>query len=188
MRIPITIYPSHIRLSKKDIKKLFAENYKLKKQITLPQENTFFCQETITLQNHKFELNHVPIIGPTTKETQVFLTTEDSQKIHLQTITALPFQKKWAQNITIKNWNNFLYTRENTITSPCYLQISTSEAKEHNLKQNQKIDIQFNKSQTILKNITTKIKDSYILDLFLPKDIAEQKNIQKSDRAQIIKF
>jgi propanediol utilization protein len=79
LRIPTTIYPSHIRLSNQDLQKLFGPNYKLTNQKNLPQENTFICKEKLTIQNLNYPINNIPIIGPTIKETQVLLTKKYSE-------------------------------------------------------------------------------------------------------------
>jgi len=156
MRIPITLYKSHIILSKKDHKKLFWEN---------SEQNIIFLWDKQRLPIQLIKTNTIKNIN----KTKIYLTQIDSNKIN-NTASELIIWPKWS-----------IYLQNSILMPPPTLQISKSDAIHLKLYQNQKIKLAIPYKNIILESIKVKINDSSNLELFCMEDFCKKFGIINND-------
>ena len=82
-KIPIEISAKHIHLCRADFEKLFGEGRELTFVKELSQPGQFLAEERLTIEGPRGQMEHVAILGPFRKETQVELAITDTRKLHL---------------------------------------------------------------------------------------------------------
>jgi acetate kinase len=75
--IPVAVSARHVHLTQAHVEALFGAGAQLTPKRLLGQPGQFICEERVTLVGPRRSIEHVGIIGPTRKETQVEISRTD---------------------------------------------------------------------------------------------------------------
>jgi len=84
--IPVGLSNHHVHMTKEVAEKLFGENYELTCKRALKQIGEFACEETVDVEINGKRLEHLRIIGPYRKYTQVELLDKDCDYLEIEHI------------------------------------------------------------------------------------------------------
>jgi putative phosphotransacetylase len=165
-RIPITLTPSYITLSKHDQEQLFGKGYIFNKQKDLPQPQNYSTTTTCKIIWPQGELV-LPIYHIWSTSTQVQISRTEWEKLWLSYSEYYPNDLSWASDITIVWSKKSKYIHNCTFTPLPYIHCSQADADQFQLKQNQIINITLPHSSQSIENIKVLIRDHTTLNLHL---------------------
>ncbi len=81
IRVPVEVSARHVHLSQKDLERLFGKDFHLHADHPLSQLGQFAARETVSVMVGKKRLEHMRIVGPVRRYSQVELSRTDA--LHL---------------------------------------------------------------------------------------------------------
>ena len=99
--IPIGVSNRHIHVSRADLDILYGKGYALTHKSELGQPGQFAANETVTLQGPKGKFNHVRILGPVRKQSQVEISKTDSFRLGIKAPITLSGHLQGTPGITL---------------------------------------------------------------------------------------
>lgn len=187
MRIPIGISNRHIHLSAKDIELLFGKGYQLQTLKKLSQPGEFAATETVTLVGEKGFIEHVRIIWPQRKTTQVELLFGDQFLLWVQAPIKISWDTHDLWYIKIVGPVGEIYGPYALIAQR-HLHCTVKEAEDLWIKDGDTLQMSVGTVRKVLfENIVVRAKDTYALDFHIDIEEANAAGIQPGDRAELIK-
>ena len=184
MKIPIEVSARHIHLSQSDLEKLFGLNYKLKKIKNLSQPGEFACEEKVLLRNGINEIT-ARVIGPTRNTTQIEISEKDADKLKMNPPRRMSGDLKGSLGVKIIGPKGEFSLKKGLILSQRHIHLDKDSAKELNLKDGQKYDVQVLDAQKyIFNDILVRVSDKYIPALHIDAGEAETAGIKKGEKAE----
>ncbi len=135
MNIKIGVSNHHVHLTKEVLETLFGKGYELTPKRYLTQKGQYACEETITLKKGKKVLEHVRIIGPCRKYTQVELLETDNEFFGLDCPVRKSGDLVGSETITIMGPKGEYEAVESTIIADRHIHMSKEDLetfKRHN--------------------------------------------------------
>ena len=99
--IPIGVSNRHIHVNRADLDILYGKGYALTHKSELGQPGQFAANETVTLQGPKGKFNHVRILGPVRKQSQVEISKTDSFRLGIKAPITLSGHLQGTPGITL---------------------------------------------------------------------------------------
>ena len=174
MKIKIGVSNRHVHLTKEDVNILFGEGYNLTVRNYLDQPMQYAAEETVSLKTDKNIKEHVRIVGPVRKYTQVEVLEIDKEYFGINPPVRNSGDLKDSETITIIGPKGEITKKNVCIIANRHIHINTRD--KENLKENQIVSVKI--SDTILNNIHVKIDDNFALSLHINKDDAKNNNIE----------
>lgn len=81
MKVSIGVSARHVHVNREVFSILFGEGYQLTKKKDLNQPTQFAAEEMVTIQTEKGKIDHVRVLGPIRKYTQVEISKTDAYKL-----------------------------------------------------------------------------------------------------------
>ncbi len=187
MKIPIEISARHVHLSKKDLKKIFGKDYKLKSLKKISQPGQFAAKEKVKLINKKNKLD-ARIIGPIRKKSQCEISITDAYKLKIKKIPPIRISGnlKGAPKITIKGPKG--KTKIPVIIAKRHLHLTKEQAKKLKLKNKQKISIKTKGKRSIMFNeVIVRAGDENYLAFQIDTDEGNAAGIKDKTFGEIVK-
>lgn len=85
-KIPIEISAKHIHLCREDFEQLFGPGKELTFEKSLSQPGQFLARERLTVEGPRGSLEHMAVLGPFRKESQVELAITDTRKVGIEKV------------------------------------------------------------------------------------------------------
>lgn len=186
MKIPIEISARHVHLTKEDFEKLFGKK-ELTKFKDLSQPGEFASNEKITLISDDKKIEHVRILGPFRKTSQVEIAITDAYSLKLKRFPKIKVSGDTADTIKIS-----VKGPKNSIKIPCiiakrHLHCSDEEAKKLGIKNNQKISVKTEGTRSVIFNeIVVRVSADYKLSCHLDTDEGNAAGIIKESSGELI--
>lgn len=181
MLIPIEISARHIHLCQTDLEALFGVGYMLQKKTELSQVGEFAAEETLLLITNKGELN-VRIIGPIREKTQVEISYSDARVLGILVPLRISGDLAGSASIKLLGPKDEVELTEGVIIAKRHLHISSAQAQEFGLKNNQNIRIRIpGERGGILNNVIVRSGENFHLSLHLDTDEANALGISKEN-------
>ncbi len=177
MNIKMGISNRHVHLKKEDLDILFGKDYKLNVRNKLNQPTMFAAEETVTLKTPKNIKEHVRIVGPIRKYTQVEVLDKDKEYFGINPPYRDSGDLDNSETITIIGPKGQI-TRENIcIIANRHIHINSRDKKNNKYKHGQIVSVVV--GNKIINNVHIKKADDYKLEFHINKDDAINNNIEK---------
>ena len=167
MNIKIGVSNHHVHLTKEVLETLFGKGYELTPKRYLTQKGQYACEETVTLKKGKKVLEHVRIIGPCRKYTQVELLERDNDYFNLDS----PVRK------SIVGPKGEYEAVESTIIADRHIHMSASDLETFKRHNDEVVTIKVENGVT-LDDVHIKSDESCVLEMHMNKDEAEKLGIE----------
>ena len=188
LKIPIETSARHIHLSEEDFKKLFGKDEKLKPIKKLSQSEEFASQKTLDLINKENKIEHVRILGPLRKNSQVEISFTDAYKLKLDPTPKLKVSGDLDETTKILVKNKNASTKIPVIIAKRHLHCSNEQAKALKIENNQKISIKVDGQRGLtFDNIIARVSDKYNLTLHVDTDEANAAGIKGETKGELVK-
>ncbi len=177
MNIKIGVSNHHVHLTKEVLETLFGKGYELTPKRYLTQKGQYACEETVTLKKGKKVLEHVRIIGPCRKYTQVELLERDNEYFNLDSPVRKSGDLIGSETITIVGPKGEHEAVESTIIADRHIHMSASDLETFKRHNDEVVSVKVENGVT-LDDVHIKSDESCVLEMHMNKDEAEKLGIE----------
>ena len=186
--IKIEISSRHVHASRKDIDSLFGKGYKLKILKKLSQPGEFAAKETVTLINKDKKIEHVRVLGPERRVTQVELAKTDAIHLGVNAPLRESGNLSGSAGIMIKGPKGKIKLSKGVIIAKRHLHASEIDAKKLGIKNGQLVGVKISgKREAILNKIVVRVSSKYKLAVHLDTDESNAAGVEKETYGEILK-
>jgi len=188
VRIPIWISNRHVHLSQIDADKLFGKwhVFETLKDLTQPGEKA--TKDVLILQWPKWKIEHVRVLMPVRKFTQVELMIGDTFVLGIEPVIRLSGSLQGTPWLKLIGSTGEVDLPFGAIVAKRHLHCSVSEAKDLWLENGQNIKIKvWWERWLIFDNVEVRAKDTYALDFHVDIEEANAAGLKVGDRGELIK-
>ncbi len=189
-KIPVETSARHVHLSQADFIKLYGKGKNLIPAKRLSQPGEFASEKTAVLINGKNKIKDVRILGPLREKSQSEISLTDAYRLKLNPLphVRISGDLNGATKISVKNPLNSKTIKIPVIIAQRHLHCSEKQAKELNLKNNQKISIKIDGQKGVtFHNIIVRASKNYKLSLHIDTDEANSAGIKGKAFGKIVK-
>ncbi|MBS6791093.1 MAG: phosphate propanoyltransferase [Megasphaera sp.] len=184
--IPIGVSNRHIHVSRADLDILYGKGYALTHKSELGQPGQFAANETVTLQGPKGKFNHVRILGPVRKQSQVEISKTDSFRLGIKAPITLSGHLQGTPGIT-------LIGPKGTVELPCgviiaarHIHMTPAQAQARHLVDGQIVSVKtFGERQGVLGDVIIRVSDTAGLEMHVDVDEANACSLSNHDYVMI---
>ena len=177
MNIKIGVSNHHVHLTKEVLETLFGKGYELTPKRYLTQKGQYACEETVTLKKGKKVLEHVRIIGPCRKYTQVELLERDNEYFNLDSPVRKSGDLIGSETITIVGPKGEYEAVESTIIADRHIHMSANDLEKFKRHNDEVVTIKVENGVT-LDDVHIKSDESCVHKKKKNKDEAEKLGIE----------
>ncbi|MCX6823282.1 MAG: phosphate propanoyltransferase [candidate division SR1 bacterium] len=187
MRIPIGISNRHVHLSPADVEKVFGKGYQLTKFKDITQPGQFACNETVTLLGPKGKMEHVRVVGPTRKESQIEIMLGDNFVLGTNAPVRVSGEFSDGENISLLGPAGECFVSKGMIASQRHLHCTIAEAEDMGLKNGDMIKIKIPGPRgLIFEQVAVRARDDYALDFHIDIEEANAAGVKPGDWGEIV--
>lgn len=170
-KILVEVSGRHVHLSEKDKTELFGADYTLTKLKDLSQPGLFACKETVDIQVGEKKLKNVRIIGPARLQTQIEISTTDAYFLKTEAPLRLSGDLANSPGCTVIGPKGKINLEKGLIVAKRHLHLSSEEAREFGLKNNQEISLKITGGRSLtFHNIIVRVSQDYKAAVHLDTD------------------
>lgn len=184
MNIKIGVSNHHIHLTKEVLEILFGKGYKLTPKRYLTQKGQYACEETVTLKKGKKVLEHVRIIGPCRKYTQVELLETDNSFFGLDCPVRKSGDLVGSETITIVGPKGEYEAVESTIIADRHIHMSKEDLETFKRHNDEVVKVNVENGVT-LDDVHIKSDETCVLEMHINKDEATKLDIETGMEVKI---
>lgn len=185
--VNIGVSNRHIHLSQRDLEVLFGAGYQLTKKKELSQPGQYAAKETLELKGPKGTIDHVRILGPVRKESQVEISVSDSIKLGVEPPVRDSGDIDATPGIQLGGPKGTLELKKGVIIAKRHLHLDPATAKELGLKDRDLITAELRTERPImLEGVGVRVSDQYATDLHIDVDEANAALAKNGDKAVLI--
>lgn len=181
--IKVGVSNHHVHLTREALDVLFGKNYELTLKRKLVQKYQFAAEETVDLIKNDKKLEHIRIVGPLRKYTQVELLDTDAKLLDINPPVRKSGDLKGSETIDIVGPKGVYHAIESTIISNTHIHMSSDDLKTYNKVPDEYVTIKC--KNNIIENVQIKSDDTCVLEMHINKDIANKLNIETGDEVEI---
>lgn len=178
IKIPVGVSNRHVHLTKEDLDILFGKDYELTKKRDLSQKGQFACEEVVSLKNNDNIIEHVRVLGPIRKYTQVEVAKTDANYLEINPPVRNSGDLDNSETITIIGPKGKITRQNSCIIATRHIHINSSDYP--NLKDNDIVNIKI-RDNVIMENVYIKKDPSFVLELHIDKDDANNFELNNGD-------
>ena len=184
MKIKIGVSNHHVHLTHEALEVLFGKDYELTKKRDLVQKGQYACEETVTLKKDDKILEHVRIIGPCRKYTQVELLDSDNEYFGINAPTRKSGVLDNSETLTIVGPKGEYEAKSMVVVSNTHIHMSSDDLINFNVFNDEIVKVKTN-SGLIIEDVHIKSDETCVLEMHINKDIAGSLNIETGDEVEI---
>ena len=177
MDIKIGVSNHHVHLTKEHLDILFGKDYELHNKRDLTQIGQFAAEETVTLERNGKVLEHIRIIGPCRKYTQVELLERDNEYFGIKAPIRTSGDLKGSETIDIIGPKGRIHAIESTIVADRHIHMSAEDLITFNRHKGETVKVKF-ENGVVLGTVHIKSDETCKLELHMNKDEAEKYGIE----------
>ena len=184
MNIKIGVSNHHIHLTKEVLEILFGKWYKLTPKRYLTQKGQYACEETVILKKDDKILEHIRIIGPCRKYTQVELLDRDNEFFGINAPTRKSGVLENSETLTIVGPKGEYEAKSMVIVSDTHIHMSAEDLVTFN-KMNDEVVKVITDNNIIIEPVHIKSDETCVLEMHINKDIAESLGVETGNEVKI---
>ena len=184
MNIKIGVSNHHVHLTKEVLETLFGKGYELTPKRYLTQKGQYACEETVTLKKGKKVLEHVRIIGPCRKYTQVELLETDNDFFGLESPVRKSGDLVGSETITIVGPKGEYEAVESTIIADRHIHMSKEDLEIFKRHNDEVVKVNVENGVT-LDDVHIKSDETCVLEMHMNKDEATKLGIETGMEVKI---
>ena len=177
MDIKVGVSNHHVHLTEKDLFTLFGKDYKLHNKRDLLQKGQYAAEETVDIECNGKKLEHIRIIGPCRKYTQVELLERDNEFFGIKAPVRTSGDLKGSETVDIIGPVGRVHAVESTIVADRHIHMSENDLKKFKVNKGQTVKVKY-ENGVVLGNVHIKSDETCVLELHMNKDEAERLGIE----------
>jgi acetate kinase len=188
MKVPVGISNHHVHLSRDHVDLLFGKGYQLKKLKDLKQKGQFACEETLTIEGPKGRIEHVRILGPERKQTQVEISKTDGYILGVLPPVRDSGDLDGTPGILIEGPKGSVKLEEGLILPVRHIHMDEEDAAKIGVKDKDWVSVKTKGERSvILENVLIRVNPNYVLEFHVDTDEGNAADLRNGDLVEIIK-
>ncbi len=184
MKIPVGLSNHHVHVTREVGEILFGKGHELTCKRELKQIGEFACEEVVDVIINGKTLEHVRLIGPYRKYTQVELLDRDCDMLGAEHIRRNSGNIEGTIAFELVGSNGKYSSTYGAFVANNHVHLSESEAKEMNLKAGEIVEVATSNGD-VIDNVFIKSDPSCSVEFHLNKDEGEALGIALGDEVTI---
>lgn len=184
MNINIGVSNHHVHLTNEALEILFGKGYKLTKKIDLVQKGQFAANETVTLQKNGKMLEHIRIVGPCRKYTQVELLEKDNEFFGIDAPVRTSGDLEGSESIMIVGPEGTYIANSSVIVADRHIHMSSDDLIKFNKAKGEIVMVKC-ENGVVMDNVHIKSDDTCVLEYHMNKDEAISLEIETGMKVEI---
>lgn len=169
----------HIHLSREHINMIFGYGYKLTVKKELSQPGQFAANETVTLIGPDGIIEHVRVLGPERKATQIEIAMTEQYKLGIKVPIRESGEISGSPGITIKGPNRTITVKEGVICACRHIHMSPKEALSFGLYNKDVVWIRINSNRRLIfGDVVIRVNPNFRLAMHIDTDEANAADIK----------
>lgn len=184
MNISVGISNRHVHLTTEALDILFGEGYELKVKNKLKQKGQFAAEEQVKIHKNGKTIEHVRIVGPCRKYTQVEILQKDNEFFNIDAPVRTSGDLDGSESVMIEGPNGVYMANESTIVANRHIHMSSDDLIKFN-KSNGKIVRVICENGVIMDNVHIKSDNTCVLEYHMNKDEAISLGIESGMNVKV---
>ena len=184
MKIKIVVSNHHVHLTHEALEVLFGKDYVLTKKRDLIQKGQYACEETVILKKDDKILEHIRIIGPCRKYTQVEISKGNNEYFGINAPTRKSGDLNNSGTLTIVGPKGEYEAKSMVVVSNTHIHMSSEDLINFNVSNDEIVKVKTD-SGLIIEDVHIKSDETCVLEMHINKDVAESLNIETGDEVEI---
>ncbi|MGQ9472794.1 MAG: phosphate propanoyltransferase [Candidatus Caldatribacteriaceae bacterium] len=187
--IPVEVSNRHCHLTRETFELLYGKGKQLTPIRQLSQVGEFACQETVTVISPSMRiLEKVRIVGPWREKDQVELSFADGFYLGLELPTRLSGDVADSPPVTLVGPQRAITLKEGAIRAARHLHLSPEEAKQFQLQNGDKVDIEVSgPNGLIFREVIVRVSSTGRLAFHIDTDEANAAGIKGTGFGRLIR-
>ena len=187
--VPVGVSNHHVHLCREDMIKLFdKEELEILREIRQPGQ--FAAKETINLIGKNGVIWNLRIVGPLRNETQVEILRGDQKILGIKAPLYVSTGREGRGSLEgspgaiLQGSNGAVKIDKGVIIAKMHVHLSTDEANEFGLKNNDLVDIYYN-GRLVAENIIVRSGELHKSHFHIDKEEAKEFNLKNNDLVEL---
>ncbi|MCC3144160.1 phosphate propanoyltransferase [Halanaerobium sp. Z-7514] len=187
--IPIEASGRHVHLSRKDVDRLFGEDYELSPCRELSQPGQYLAEEKVRLIGPKGIIERAAILGPPRSDTQVELSKTDAVKLGIDPPLRFSGNVEGSASIFIGSAKDIVKLEEGVIIAKNHIHMQPQDAQRLGVEDGEKVNVEAMTERSIIfKKVLIRVNEAYRLSMHIDYDEANACMHRPGDKGKIIKL
>lgn len=188
MKVTLGVSNRHVHLKEEDYKVLFGDE-PMNKVRDLRQPGQFASDKFVTLKNGDRQIEHVRVLGPIRKYTQVEISKTDAYTLKVNPPIRTSGDLEGSSPITVIGPKGQLDLKEGCILANRHIHISPEEIAKYHLEGVKKVKVKIDGEKGgILNNVHLKILEPSLLEMHIDTDEGNAFGVKTGDELEIIEL
>lgn len=185
--IPIGVSNHHIHLSAADFATLFGPDAEMTHFKDLSQPGQFACKETMTLVGPAGVVEHVRLLGPARKQTQVEVSVSDCFKLGIQAPLRESGDLANSAALTIVGPRGSVTIPEGAIIAVNHIHMHTRDAARWGLQDKDRVNVKTCTPRgLIFLEVLCRVSDQFALEMHVDLDEANAASLKNGDQVKLL--
>lgn len=185
--IPVGVSNRHLHLSQKDQETLFGKNYEMNRIKDLSQPGQFACKETVTLCGPKGAIEHVRVLGPVRKQTQVEILAGDCFKLGIASAVRSSGELSGTPGVTLVGPKGAVMLEEGVIVAQRHIHMTPEDARHFGVYDGQIATIEVPGARGgIFRNVVIRANDASALECHVDTEEANAMQVNSLTKINIV--
>lgn len=187
-KIPVGISNRHVHISQAHLDILFGPGSFLSKERDLSQPGQYAAVQEVTLVGPKGVIQHVRILGPERKQTQVEIAISDCFVLGIQAPIRDSGQLKGSASITIVGPTGSVTLEEGCIIAARHIHMSPEDSKYFQVQDGDRVNVSVPGMRGIVfAEVLVRVHPSYRLEMHLDRDEANAASLRNGEPVMMMK-
>ena len=188
MKVMVETSARHVHVTKEDLETLFGQGFELTVKKELSQPGQFACQETLTFEGPKGQLQKLRVLGPERRETQVELSVTDCFKAGVKPVVRMSGELEGTPGGKLIGPAGETVLQKGVIVAERHLHMSAAQAEAYGLKNGDVIKIRKEGARPVVfEGVKVRCGSGHELEVHLDTDEANAALIKNGDLMEIVK-
>ena len=175
----------HVHVTKEQANILFGHDLTPKRPLSQPGQ--FLAQERVAVVGPKGELNHVAVLGPARKETQVEVSMTDARVLGLQPPIRESGKVAGSPGVVLRSEKAELAIKQGVIIAQRHLHLTPEDAQRFAVADRQVVRLQvFTERPLIFQDVLVRVRPDFATRAHLDFDEANACAMQPGDFGRIL--
>lgn len=171
--VPVASSARHVHLCRADVERLFGTGYQLQRLKDLSQPGQFACKEQVTVVGPRGQLEHVRVLGPERKATQVEVSLTDTFGLGIKAPVRMSGKTQGTPGCKLVGPAGSIELSEGVIVAARHLHLSAVQAARFGLRDGQPVRLRAEGERaTVLENVIVRAGDGHDMEVHIDTDEA----------------
>lgn len=187
-KIPLGISNRHVHLAEHDLLTLFGPAQALTRWRDLSQPGQFASEQKVTLVGPNGVIEHVRVLGPVRKRTQVEISVSDCIKLGVKAPIRDSGDLAGSAAITVVGPVGSVTLKEGCIIAARHIHMHPADAQRFGLADGDRVNVKCSGARgVVFFEVLVRVNEHYKLEMHIDIDEANAAALRNGDLVEIIK-